>query len=91
MPQTTPQAVIGEGSPEPPRATGRPVMCCVRVATSSASSVVVPTSSAARYEPFRRSMNPPSATNLAGVLSVRGSPTTTVLPPPSGKPASEFL
>ena len=48
MPQTTPHAVIGEGSPEPPFSTGRPVMWRVSRATISASAVDVPTSSAAR-------------------------------------------
>ena len=36
-------------------------------------------------------MNLPSARKSWGVFCVRESPSTTVLPPPSGRPASEFL
>jgi hypothetical protein len=48
IPQTTPHAVMGDGSPDPPFSTGRPVMWRVSRATTSASAVDVPTSSAAR-------------------------------------------
>src|SRR5436190_4318433 len=36
-------------------------------------------------------MKRPSERNFSGVLATRGSPTTTVLPPPRSRPASEFL
>ena len=45
---STPTAVTGEGSPDPPRATSTPVTQGVTSAMASMSAVVAPTSSAAR-------------------------------------------
>lgn len=46
MPQNTPHAVIGDGSPLPPCSTGSPATCRVARRTTTMSSTVVPTSSA---------------------------------------------
>ena len=46
MAASTPRAVTGLGSPEPPDSTGRPTTCEVRSPITVMSAVPVPTSSA---------------------------------------------
>ncbi len=46
IPERTPRAVTGEGSPLPPRSTGSPVTQAVSAAMCSMSTTSVPTSSA---------------------------------------------
>ena len=55
------------------------------------SAVLMPTSSAVMYRPFKLSTKRPKRRNMASVLSVRLSPMITALPPPRSSPASALL
>src|SRR5918998_6358544 len=82
IPWNTPYAVSTEESPQPPYASDRPCAKRVSRATTSRSALYVPTSHAVRYRPPSDSTNRPYARSSASVLSVRGSPMITALPPP---------
>jgi hypothetical protein len=92
---STPSAVNGLGSPDPPARRDKPVTCVVRRAMVVMSRVEVPTSSAVMYVPPRRStVSPKSSSTARRRLASSSSPgrrTITPLPPPSGRPATADL
>ncbi len=91
MPWKTPHAVTGEGSPLPPAAALTPHTWAVSTRMWSMSATVVPLSSAVMYRPPRLSTKQPNARSRASLLSRRGSPMMTALPPPRFRPAHAAL
>ena len=96
MAASTPSAVDGLGSPEPPRSTASPVTCWVTSAIVRMSGSEVPTSSAVRYAPSSiwtvspKSSSTSRRASPSGVGVPMGS-MITPLPPPSGSPATADL
>ena len=70
--EATPNAVTGDGSPEPPRAGSTPVTHGVSSANVSMSAGVAPTSSAAMYRPPSSSMARPIARNSSSECGASG-------------------
>ncbi len=92
---STPSAVNGLGSPEPPCRRGSPATCSVRCAITRMSRLEVPTSSAVMYRPPSDSTVSPKSSSAAVRRSEdRTSPGAvmiTPLPPPSGRSATADL
>ena len=93
---STPSAVHGLGSPEPPRSTASPVTWRVASAIVCMSGSEVPTSSAVRYAPSSMSTVSPKSRRRSRRASPSGTAVPagsmiTPLPPPSGSPATADL